>query len=38
MWFRLGLRAGVIAAFKTQKGPLSKRAFNREENNRYFSW
>ncbi|GEM_PF-2809827 len=38
MLSRSGLRAEVIAAYKMQKGPLSKRAFNREENNRYFSW
>ncbi len=38
MLFRSGLRARVIADDKMQKGPLSKRAFNREENNRYFSW
>jgi len=38
MLFRSGIRAEVIAAYRTQKGPLSKRAFNREENNRYFSW
>lgn len=38
MLSRSGMRAEVITDDKTQKGPLSKRAFNREENNRYFSW